>query len=111
MWSMVRAPDLNILDCIWVSHEALRGYPEETTHRANVLLAGMDPVALDYYASKHVLLPVGGNQAHMHNPDSFPGLINHLGGAQAFINANGGIAGLPAVQGDENIIVETRSAA
>jgi hypothetical protein len=111
MWSMVRAPDLNILDCIWVSHEALRGYPEETTHRANVLLAGMDPVALDYYASKHVLLPVGGNQAHMHNPDSFPGLINHLGGAQAFINANGGIAGLPAVKGDENIIVETRSAA
>jgi len=111
MWSLVRAPDLNILDCIWVSHEALRGYPEDTTHRSNVLLAGMDPVALDYYGSKHVLLPVGGNRAHMHNPDSFPGLINHLGGAQAFINTNGGIAGLPAVQGDENILVVTRSAA
>jgi uncharacterized protein (DUF362 family) len=111
MWSLVRAPDLNILDCIWVSHEALRGYPEETTHRANVLLAGMDPVALDYHASKHVLLPVGGSRAHMHNPDSFPGLINHLGGAQAFINTNGGIAGMPAVQGDENVEVVTRSAA
>ncbi len=110
MWSLVRAPDLNILDCIWVSHESLRGYPVETTQRTNVLLAGMDPVALDYYASKHVLLPVGGDRAHMHNPDSFLGLFNHLGGAQSFINANGGIDGLPAVQGDENIEVVARSA-
>jgi hypothetical protein len=70
----------------------------------------MDPVALDYHASKHVLLPVGGNRAHMHNPDSFGGLITHLGGAQAFINENGGIDGLPAILDDENIDVVTRSA-
>lgn len=110
MWSLTRAPDLNLLDCIWVSHESLRGYPEETTRRANVLLAGMDPVSLDYYASKHVLLPLGGKRANMHNPDSFPGLMNHLDGAQAYINANGGIAGLPALKGDENIEVIARSA-
>ena len=47
MWSQVRAPDLNILDFIWVRHESLRGYPEETTHRANVLLAGMKPNTAD----------------------------------------------------------------
>jgi hypothetical protein len=111
MWSLARVPDLNILDCIWVSHESLRGYPVDTTHRTNVLLAGMDPVALDYYASKHILLPLGGSRANMHDPDSFLGLINHLGGAQNFINANGGIAGLPALQGDENIELITRSAA
>jgi uncharacterized protein (DUF362 family) len=111
MWSLVRAPDLNLLDCIWVSHESLRGYPEETTQRTNLLLAGTDPVALDYHASKHVLLPAGGSRAHMHNPDSFAGLIHHLGGAQTAINNNGGITGLPAVQGDENIEVITRSAA
>ncbi len=110
MWSVVKAPDLNILDCIWVSHESLRGYPPETTRRENILLAGMDPVALDYYASKHVLLPLGGNREQLHNPDAFGGLINHLGGAQAFINANGGIAGLPALQGDENIEVVTGTA-
>ncbi len=110
MWTLVRTPDLNLLDCIWVSHGSLRGYPEETTHRSNVLLAGADPVALDYYASKHVLLPLGGSRAHMHNPDSFLGLFNHLTGAQNFINDRGGIAGLPAVQGDENIELLTRSA-
>jgi Domain of unknown function (DUF362) len=110
MWSLVRAPDLNLLDCIWVSHESLRGYPPETTRRTNVLLAGIDPVALDYHASKHVLLPLGGNQANQHDPDSFPGLINHLTGAQTYINANGGIAGSPCQQGDENIELITRSA-
>jgi len=110
MWSAVRAPDLNILDCIWVSHESLRGYPPATTHRADVLLAGMDPVALDYYASKHVLLPLGGARANLHDPDSFAGLINHLIGAQTNINANGGIAGSLSHQGDEQTELLTRSA-
>ena len=110
IWSLVRAPDLNILDCIWVSHESLRGYPPETTRRTNILLAGVDPVALDYYASKNVLLPLGGSQAQQHNPDSFSGLMNHLSGAQIFINANGGIAGLPSRQGDDSIELFTRSA-
>jgi hypothetical protein len=52
---------LNILDCIWVSPEALGGYPPDKTHRADILLAGIDPVAIDYYAAKHVLLPLGGS--------------------------------------------------
>jgi hypothetical protein len=110
MWSLVRIPDLNILDCIWVSHEALRGYPPEATRRANILLAGMDPVALDYYASKHVLLPLGGSRAHEHNPDSFVGLINHLVGARDFINLNGGIGGEPSCQGDDQIELITTPA-
>ncbi len=110
MWSLVRIPDLNILDCIWVSHEKLGGYPPEATRRTNILLAGTDPVALDYYASKHVLLPLGGSRAHEHDPDSFSGLINHLTGARDFINANGGIGGEPALMGDDNIEVISPSA-
>jgi len=105
MWSLVRAPDLNILDCIWVSHEALCGYPPEATYRSNILLAGIDPVALDYYASKHVLLPLGGSRAQEHDPESFSGLSNHLIGARDFINANGGIGGKPSQLGDNNIEV------
>lgn len=73
MWSLVRAPDLNILDCIWVSYESLNGYPPKTTCRVNILLAGFDPVALDYYASKHILLPIGGRWAQENNPDYFLG--------------------------------------
>ena len=42
--------------------------------------------------------------------DSFAGLINHLTGAQTNINANGGIAGSPSCQGDEQIELTTRSA-
>lgn len=109
MWNLVRMPDLNILDCIWVSHESLGGYPPGTTRRTNALLAGIDPVALDYYASKHILLPLGGSRAHEHNPDTFSGLINHLTGARDFINANGGILGQPANIGDENIEVISAS--
>jgi hypothetical protein len=111
MWSLVRIPDLNILDCIWTSHEQLRGYPESATRRTNLLLAGLDPVAIDYHASKHVLFPLGGAKASQHNPDTFAGLQNLLNGAQQYINANGGIAGAPARQGDANIEVISRVAA
>jgi hypothetical protein len=110
MWSLVRTPDLNILDCIWVSFESLTGYPPDTTCRTNTLLAGIDPVALDYYAAKHVMLPLGGAIASEHNPDSSSGLMNLLEGARDFINANGGIGGRPASLGDENIEVITASA-
>jgi hypothetical protein len=110
MWNLVRSPDLNILDCIWVSFESLTGYPAETTCRTNTLLAGIDPVALDYYAAKHIMLPLGGARASDHDPDSFSGLINHLEGARDFINANGGIGGRLASLGDENIEVITASA-
>lgn len=110
-WSLVRTPDLNILDCIWVSQSSLTGYPPETTHRSNVLLAGLDPVALDYHASKHVLLPLGGSYAGQHDPDAFSGLIGMVTGAQGFINANGGIEGAPTRLGDANIEVLSRMAA
>ncbi len=105
MMSLVRAPDLNIIDCIWVSHECLRGYPPDCTYRTDKLLAGIDPVALDYYVSKHIMYPLGGNKAGEHHPDSYGGLMDHLGGALETINSNGGIGGNPVNLGDENIDV------
>ncbi|MBA7473194.1 hypothetical protein ES707_08529 [subsurface metagenome] len=111
MYSLVRMPDLNIIDAVWVTHQTHhRGYPPSTTHRADILLAGTDPVALDYYGSKHILLPLGGDRAEEHDPDSFPGLINHLTGAQKFLNKNGGIKGKQSQQGDDNIKVISRRA-
>jgi len=106
MWTLVRAPDLNIVDCIWVTHQTHHcGWPSSTTHRYNNLLAGFDPVALDYWGSKHLLYPLGGDRQQYHDPDSDSGLINHLHGARDVINAAGGINGQPAVVGDENIRV------
>lgn len=111
MWQHVRMPDLNILDCIWVSHNALRGYPPSNTRRCDILLSGADPVAMDYYASKRILLPLGGSQAARHDPDTFDGLKNMLlAGAQTYINANGGIHGEPTRVGDANIEVISRDA-
>lgn len=110
MWSLVRSADLNILDCIWVSQGSLRGYPPETTTRTNVLLAGTDPVALDYFGSKNVLFPLGGARGFMHNPDSHSGLINHLSGARQVINDSGGIGGKPVIMEDGSIDVFSASA-
>jgi hypothetical protein len=51
-------PALNILDAIWVNAYPLGGpatsYGSAT--RVNVLMASTDPVALDYWAAKHVLV-------------------------------------------------------
>jgi hypothetical protein len=55
----VRMPDLTILDCIWVQPDVSSGpaapYAEAT--RRDQLLAGVDPVALDAWAAKFVLVP------------------------------------------------------
>ena len=110
MMSLVSAPDLNIIDCIWVSHECLRGYPPQCTYRTNKLLAGIDPVALDYYVSKHILYPLGGDKAAQHDPDALGGLFYHLSGALDFINDNGGIGGDPVNMYDENIDVVVANA-
>ena len=104
-YTQVRPPDLNILDCIWVSHGHLRGYPPENTARVNMLLAGLDPVALDYHAAKHVLLPLGGPFASSHDPDNTVFVHAHLEGACQAINDAGGIWGRPAVMSDDQIEV------
>ena len=53
--SLVRAPDLNIVDAIWVATGDNASGP---VSRENVLLASTDPFAADWYASEHVLRPI-----------------------------------------------------
>lgn len=113
MWTEVRAADLNILDCIWVSFGATRvngqyvsgcvGYPPRLTSRQNILLAGPDPVAIDYHANKHILLPLGGENAANHDPDNNSRLVSVYQQAQSTINGGGGIHGLKVQTGDDNI--------
>jgi len=91
MISNVRAPVLNILDCIWVTQVAWAGYPPENTTRLDQLLASVDPVALDYWAAKHLLYPIDNNVKH--HPDKSPVLRKHLIQARDSINARGGIGG------------------
>jgi len=66
MMNEVIYPDLNIIDAIWVSpsHPDGPAGPYSKAVRANILLAGTDPVALDYYAGKYVLYPISGYGRH-----------------------------------------------
>jgi hypothetical protein len=90
MHTLVRTPALNIVDCIWVSTQ-LAGWPESVTHRADRLLAGFDPVALDYYAAKHILYAWDNNSYH--DPDTCADIQAFFTQARDRINANGGIRG------------------
>ena len=73
-------PTLNIIDAIWINANpppsSLMG-PETLYSRAtriNVLMAGTDPVALDYWAAKHVLVQaaslIGYTDTHTLDPDN-----------------------------------------
>jgi len=120
MWTEVRPPDLNILDCIWVSFGSMKaggqhvsgciGYPPEITSRQNILLAGHDPLAIDYHANKHILLPLGGNSAAAHDPDNNPQLVSVYKQAEETINNAGGIRGRKVHTGDNNIQLITAGA-
>ena len=106
MFAHVRAPDLNIMDAIWVSYASLRGYPPSTTSRQNTLLASTDPVALDYWASKYVLYPISQNPNH--HPDMVEqytdsNLAQYLSAAGMEINACNPIGGRPVNWNDSLI--------
>jgi PKD repeat protein len=51
--ALIRAPDLNVVDAIWVADDNYDG----NAARQDVLLASADPFAVDWYASEYVLLP------------------------------------------------------
>jgi len=88
MIASVRPPVLNLIDAIWVSHGALRGYPASATARTNQLVASQDPVAADYWAAKNVLFPVDRNARHA--PDH-PGIDRWLTDCMSYVNALGGL--------------------
>jgi uncharacterized protein (DUF362 family) len=71
-----RIPALNILCAIWVNAIPLDGPAAPYSHatRTDIIAASTDPVALDYWASKHILVPaaqdIGVSDIHTLDPDS-----------------------------------------
>ncbi len=61
-----RAPDLNVLDAIWVNSTPGKGprsnYDEAT--RLDIIMAGTDPCALDAWATRNVLMQAARLQGH-----------------------------------------------
>jgi uncharacterized protein (DUF362 family) len=62
----IRIADLNIIAAEYSGHEGRHKAPGHT----KIVLASTDPVALDYYAGKYLLLPLGGTRAQHNNPDN-----------------------------------------
>ena len=61
----IRRADLNIIAAEYTGYEGRLESPIQT----KTILASTDPVALDYYSAKHVLLPLGGSKAKHNDPD------------------------------------------
>jgi len=61
-----RFPVLNIIDAIWVNANPAGGprTPYDVATRTNVIAASTDPVALDYWAAKHILLQASQSEGH-----------------------------------------------
>ena len=61
-----RMPTLNVLDAIWVNADPGSGpsSPYTKATRLDTIVAGTDPVALDYLASKHVLMQAARLKGH-----------------------------------------------
>ncbi len=88
MMARVRPPVLNIMDAIWVSHRSLRGYPPSDTFPAGQILAGQDPVAVDFWAAKYILYSY--DRDPRHHP-LFAGIRRWLASAADTINSLGGL--------------------
>lgn len=52
-----RFPVLNVLDAIWVNPTRGPSTPYSTAVEKRMVIAGLDPVAIDYWAAKNVLMP------------------------------------------------------
>jgi len=78
-----RFPTLTLLDAIWVNANPMESgnnvgppTPYEAASYTNVLGASQDPVALEYWASKHILMPAAAQKGYTSysslNPDYEP---------------------------------------
>jgi hypothetical protein len=78
--AQTRFPDLNILDAIWINAHP-RGGPSTSyseADRAGIIAASTDPVALDAWAARQILMPAArqkgyGDSGSMDPDNASPG--------------------------------------
>jgi len=75
-------PALNIMDMIWIGPGGGPGISYSRAVQINKIAASIDPFALDYWASKNILMPeaakLPGGRASSMNPDgTVPGTFGH----------------------------------
>jgi len=74
-----RMPTLNIMDMIWIAPQGGPRSPYATATEINKIAASLDPVALDHWAARNVLIPAAPATARAAmNPDGTePGTFGH----------------------------------
>lgn len=87
MMTTTRPADLHILDGVYVGISNGPGVGDAGARREGILMAGLDPVSVDYYAAKHVLSPLSGSSRH--NPDASTPFHQSLVNAQHALAAVG----------------------
>ncbi|MDR2133592.1 MAG: DUF362 domain-containing protein [Treponema sp.] len=73
LMAKTRFPALNILDMIYIAPDGGPGAPYSRAVQKNMIACSTDPVALDYWASRNVLMPAaraqGNRRASVMDPD------------------------------------------
>ncbi len=77
-----RVPTLNIMDMIWVGADKGPGTTYSTAVAKNMIASSIDPIALDFWASKYVLMPEieklpGGRAAFVNPENKEPGTFGY----------------------------------
>ncbi|MCL2441543.1 MAG: DUF362 domain-containing protein [Treponema sp.] len=80
--ALTRMPVLNILDMIWVGVDRGPSSSYATAREINKIAASLDPFALDYWASKNILIPEaeklpGGRASSMNPAGTEPGTFGY----------------------------------
>ncbi|MFV0402182.1 MAG: DUF362 domain-containing protein [Oscillospiraceae bacterium] len=102
-----RIPDLNVMDMIWIGVDGGPGVSYEGAVERDMIAASTDPVALDYWCAKYVLMPamaeLPGQTGEAQSPDgSEPGTFGYW---LALTARELEQAGIPARMGDNNLYV------
>lgn len=66
----IRRADMHVTTAEWCGHN---GRQASNPVQTKTVLASTDPVALDYWASKHIVYPLGGSFPTYNNPDNLAG--------------------------------------
>ncbi|MCP4633500.1 MAG: DUF362 domain-containing protein [candidate division Zixibacteria bacterium] len=66
----IRRADLFVTTAEWCGHQ---GRSDMSPVNTKTILASTDPLALDYYAFKNVMYPLGGRHQQLNNPDDTSG--------------------------------------
>jgi hypothetical protein len=102
-----RMPVLNVLDAIWISPRSGPGVFYSQAVENNMIAASTDPIALDYWSSKNILMKVAKRESNPYTDSMNPDIVTRgsFGYWLRLSRDELNEAGYETTLGDENIRV------